>query len=667
MSYYTLSRAMAAIPHLPTLLGGAVRLGPPRPFDPSPVAIGWGRKRSYLWSARMAERWGIPCFALEDGFLRSVGLGRNDPPLSLVVDDLGIYFDATGPSRLEQLIAGHRETPASAARVAGLIAAWRGGRLSKYNHAREAAEVPPRPYVLVVDQTRGDSSIHYGLADAGSFRRMLEAAVDEHPDCAILLKVHPEVFAGYKQGHFEPLPAALAGRVQVLGRDVHAPGLLEHAEAVYTVTSQMGFEALLWGRPVRTFGMPFYAGWGLTGDDLAAPARRRPSSLVALAHAALVDYPRYLDPETGQRCQVEQVMAHLALQRRQRLRLPENLHVLGFSSPRRRMTAPFLAGAALHFHDTVADLPAGAPVLVWGQHPARREVPPETPVWTLEDGFLRSVGLGAEWTPPLSLALDPLGIYYDATRPSALENLLRDSLFDAALLARAARLRQGIVAAGLTKYNVGDTAWTRPADATRVILVPGQVEADASIRLGAPGIRSNLELLRAVRAEQPDAYIVYKPHPDVRSGLRRAGAGEAEAARHCDAVLGDVAMDALLPQVDEVHVLTSLAGFEALLRGKRVVTHGLPFYAGWGLTEDRCPAPRRGRRLSLDELVAGVLILYPVYVSRTSGRYTTPERALEELLAWRGEAAPGPWQRCRRGLLRRLLGWRNRLRGERRA
>jgi capsular polysaccharide export protein len=111
-------------------------------------------------------------------------------------------------------------------------------------------------------------------------------------------------------------------------------------------------------------------------------------------------------------------------------------------------------------------------------------------------------------------------------------------------------------------------------------------------------------------------------------------------------VVVDVSMGELLPQVDEVHTLTSLAGFEALLRGKKVVCHGQPFYAGWGRTEDREPVARRTRRLTLDELVAGTLILYPTYVSRTTGRFTTAERALAELLAWR-QAGPGslPWWR----------------------
>ena len=97
--------------------------------------------------------------------------------------------------------------------------------------------------------------------------------------------------------------------------------------------------------------------------------------------------------------------------------------------------------------------------------------------------------------------------------------------------------------------------------------------------------------------------------------------------------------------------------FEALLRGKTVVCHGQPFYAGWGLTTDRVATERRGRGLSLDELVAGTLLLYPVYVSRVSGRFTTAERALEELLSWRAESMTPqtPWSRFRHWSLRRAL------------
>ena len=113
-------------------------------------------------------------------------------------------------------------------------------------------------------------------------------------------------------------------------------------------------------------------------------------------------------------------------------------------------------------------------------------------------------------------------------------------------------------------------------------------------------------------------------------------------------------MATLLDAVDEVHVLTSLAGFEALLRGRQVVCHGMPFYAGWGLTRDALRCDRRHRALSIDELVAGALILYPTYVSRVTGRHASPEDILRELADWRASAksAPGGWRVALRWLLR---------------
>jgi capsular polysaccharide export protein len=202
-------------------------------------------------------------------------------------------------------------------------------------------------------------------------------------------------------------------------------------------------------------------------------------------------------------------------------------------------------------------------------------------------------------------------------------------------LERAARLRGRLVEGAITKYNLSAPAWRRPAAARRVVLVVGQVESDASIRLGAPGLRGNLALLEAVRQAEPGAYLVYKPHPDVVAGLCREGKGEDRAAQACDEVLVEASIQQLFTQIDALHVLTSIAGFEALLRGLEVHTWGLPFYAGWGLTHDRLQCQRRGRQLELDALVHAALIDYPRYVSRHSGLFIEPEQAIEELLAWR--------------------------------
>ena len=267
-------------------------------------------------------------------------------------------------------------------------------------------------------------------------------------------------------------------------------------------------------------------------------------------------------------------------------------------------------------------------------------------IWRMEDGFLRSVGLGSDFVVPASLVLDRQGIYFDPTRPSDLETILQTSEFSPDELRRAASLRESIVSAALSKYNFAQTRapLARPATDKRVLLVPGQVEDDASIRLGCRDIRTNEGLLAQVRADHPDAYIVFKPHPDLLSENRKAGVLSVERMRElADQVVTDHPLPECLAIADEVHTMTSLVGFEALLRGLPVATYGCPFYAGWGLTRDRHPVARRTRALSLDMLVVGTLIRYPLYLSRETGALTTPEVVIEELrgeLHQRGGARP---------------------------
>ncbi|WP_454721045.1 MULTISPECIES: capsular polysaccharide biosynthesis protein [Cupriavidus] len=609
----------------------------------------WGRRPSAGLAEAYARKHAIARFLrLEDGFLRSLSPGPRAISCSLVRDDLGIYYDAGAPSRLEQMAV----LPLNAAergRAAALISAWCRASVSKYNHAPDPLVLPRTPYVLVIDQTAGDASVRYGRADADSFARMLDAALRSYPDCDVLVKEHPEVAAGGKRGYLGALlDADCHPRVRRLREDVHVVPLLREATAVFTVTSQVGFEALLHGRPVHTFGMPFYAGWGLTADALPAPPRRRPVPLAQLAFAALVRYTRYVEPQSGRRCEAEAAIEYLALQRRMRHALPACVHAVGFSRWKRPILRDFVAGSTVRFHRALHSVPPGATVLRWGRggHPAR----PDMTTITVEDGFLRSVGLGAHLVRPVSWVFDRSGIYYDAGSPSDLERLLGKADFDAALLRRARALRESIVRQRLTKYNVGQGEWARPAGPRRVVLAVGQVENDASLRFGAPGIRTNRELLLAARMSEPGAYLIYKPHPDVMAGLRGSRTAEAALGRLCDEVVAGYPMHQLIDAVDAVHVLTSLAGFEALLRGKPVTAHGAPFYAGWGLTEDRCAMPRRRRTLSLDMLAAGALIAYPRYVLRGAETgFVAPEQVVTQMQTWR-EIPASRWQASLRRL-----------------
>lgn len=323
--------------------------------------------------------------------------------------------------------------------------------------------------------------------------------------------------------------------------------------------------------------------------------------------------------------------------------------LFGISRWKRRRIRQFLPGSPDVVFQARPTEGGAAAVVAWPSRadlPALEEVYGPGQVWRIEDGFIRSAGLGAALVQPCSIILDRRGIYYDPDRPSDLEHLLQHADFDDRLLERATALIATIRARGTTKYNLRGTPVSLPEGRPR-ILIAGQVADDLSIAAGG-GAMDFAAIAAMVRAQNPDAMIVYKPHPDVVAGLRRGEWHAPAIAANVDLIVTDGDTNDLLEQVDIVHVRSSLLGFEALLRGKQVFVHGGPFYAGWGLTRDSLGFERRGRQRTLEELVAAALILYPLYVDPDRGLPCSPEHLLAAL-------ADAPPRSALRNLFARLV------------
>ena len=410
----------------------------------------------------------------------------------------------------------------------------------------------------------------------------------------------------------------------------------------------MGFEALLCGKPLTTFGLPWYAGWGVSDDRhpeinrLVQTQRRATRNLLQLFAAAYLQYSRYLNPNAGEAGSLFDVIDYLATVKRKNDKLRGELYCVGMSLWKRAVAKPFfnVPSCRLKFISSIQKL-AGvklsddARILAWGNGKeaiVRFAEQHHIPLLRMEDGFIRSVGLGSNLVPPLSLVTDDMGIYFNAETPSRLEHILQNQNFDDQDFQTALKLQKMLTENRISKYNVGSSDFTAPSTDKTVILVPGQVEDDASIRYGSPQIYRNLDLLRTVRERNPDAYIIYKPHPDVVSGNRIGHISPEDTARYADQTAEQADILTCLQHADEVHTMTSLTGFEALLRGKKVSCYGLPFYAGWGLTQDLLPIPRRSRRLELWQLIAGTLIHYPDYIHPETHQAINAETAAQILI-----------------------------------
>ncbi|HEX4506123.1 MAG TPA: hypothetical protein VH722_10370 [Alphaproteobacteria bacterium] len=495
------------------------------------------------------------------------------------------------------------------------------------------------------------------LGDA--FERMIAAAVSEHAEENVALlapadasKTTDEILARLAAGH----------GMRLIARPVDAWSLIDGLVSLYTVDDDLGFLALLTGVKVRCFGNPFYAGYGLTEDDPAVPQRPAKRSREELFAAACLAATTYTDPYSKAVSSFEEACATLADWRRVNDVNRGIAVCMGMSFWKQERIADVLRSStgAPEFHKTTeaaiaAAKQRGGAIAVWAARepadlaPAASEA--GVPIVRIEDGFVRSVGLGADFTQAASIVLDRTGIYFDPAKPSDLENLLQTTIFDAGLVKRAARLIDTLVARGITKYNTG--AGMPDVDVPpgrRTLFVPGQVQDDRSVATGGAGIYRNIDLLQRVRTLNPDAFIIYKPHPDVDAGHRVGAIPEDEARRYADRIIRGVSTAAIIPAVDEIHTLTSLAGFEALIRRRKVVTYGQPFYSGWGLTTDLAPVERRKRNLSLEELIAGSLVLYPRYFDPVTRLSCGPEVLIERL------SHPELWRPGALVVLRRLQG-----------
>lgn len=675
--------------------GGLGKIG--RYGDVDAFAI-WGIRASKTKGelSIMARALNRELIIIEDGFVRSIQIGLSgEPGLAVLLDDATAYYDATRASQLEQVLNGEsRLTTQEVARARRLIARIHQTKVTKYNFAPYTelkVGRPGRPKILLVDQRFGDQSVTSGLADERSFALMLETAMSFADTHDILVKTHPDRNIGGKEGYFtDDVLARYAGSPDLflVEQDMNPFSAIDVCEKVFVVTSGMGFEALIAGREVWCFGAPFYSNWGATIDMVRVQRREARRSVEEIFHFSYLVASRYYSPDLGRRCELEELVDYIVgarpftidpamvdanvrhggssrtrgMPRRkarqegsvatavaESLAPPTTTVAVGFSKWKRRFLPSYFPDRRFVFLEPdqaiedvreFQNLTAKPEIMVWGIKSlpgmqalaARRGLK----VCRVEDGFLRSVGLGSEYRRPYSLCLDYTGIYFDATRPSDLERILQTYDFhrDERLMEVARLAIEHLVRSGLSKYNfprdVEPEAVYGPKKRKRVLVV-GQVEDDASILLGAPKGITNNDLVRLARSENPGAQVIYKIHPDVLAQKRASFSDPADVRDLCEVVATRMPLADALHQVDHVYTITSLAGFEALVHGAKVTAVGAPFYTGWGLADERMRVERRGRTLSLEEVFAAAYLLYPTYFEPATGARITLDETLDRI------------------------------------
>lgn len=256
-----------------------------------------------------------------DSFLRSIDTMANDKAeekyvkgISFTFDDLTSYFDATQPSRMELLLNDKNLviTEEQRQRARRCIDRIIETHLTKYNHQPiYEPEIGRKGVkkVLVVDQSYGDMSILKGWGSDETFEKMLNKAIEENPEADIIVKTHPDTMTGNRGGYYTGLKQH--DNIYTQTTPINPISLIKYVDKVYVCSTQFGFEALMCGKEVHVFGMPFYAGWGLTIDDQKCERRTNTRTLEEMFYIAYIMYSYYVNPETKAPCEIEDAMDYL--------------------------------------------------------------------------------------------------------------------------------------------------------------------------------------------------------------------------------------------------------------------------------------------------------------------------------------------------------------------
>ena len=282
---------------------------------------GFGRSWSNIVSALACARTGCLPVLCEDGFLRSADTWANKstPPqyrqgCSVIFDTRGFYFDATRTSTVELMLNDRSlvVTDEQRAEARRLIDRIVSAKLTKYNHQPIfTPEVgrPGRRKVLVIDQSYGDFAIRKGWGSDKTFADMLADAKRDNPDCDILVKTHPDTMTGSVLGYYDNVLEE--GNVFRVTMPINPYSLMEVVDKVYVCSTQLGLEALMAGKEVHVYGMPFYAGWGLTHDAQKKQSRTNKRTLEELFYIFYVLYTHWVDVTTGKPCGLDVAIDNL--------------------------------------------------------------------------------------------------------------------------------------------------------------------------------------------------------------------------------------------------------------------------------------------------------------------------------------------------------------------
>jgi capsular polysaccharide export protein len=589
-----------------------------------------------------------PILRLKDGIF--AGYSNKKPSYSFYYAfESDIYYNLKKESNIESLLRSHwnpTEEEWNTAHLAiQMINKYGITKFNDYPHIFESA-MGGVGYqnILLVDQPIDDESVILGNANEETFNDMLLYAFDNYQYANIYVKLHPDTIDGKKEGYLQKLLVKHGlndhPSIKVIDTHCNITSFFHFINDIFVVTSQVGFEALLRNKNVRCFGTPFYSGWGLTTDmqTLSYPKPQR--SLMDLFIALVLKHTLYLNPFTKKKGNILDLLEYISIQQRHTNRKNvafyntefieyKNIDIL-LNADRKNFSAITKSKQIpKHIDDFI----------VTDKKSTFQEVEPLKYRAFLSQGFLFANAVNPD--DVLSLIVDHNGPYYDHKAQSDLDYMLNhESYTDYEKLCAEQFLidLRGKFLMDMKNEDNGNILAEKQKSGKKVIFVPGQREEDDMTLVGGDiAIPSDYELLVAILQKVENSLIIYKPAPgskikklnDLGKGCLINLASLVKERQNHFVFEFDASISHCIDAADEVHLLNHTCGLEAIVKGKKVVTYGLPFFGGLGLTEDRQKFPRKKREISLEEFALSVYMLYPRYKLPNEEHFTSASNALK--------------------------------------
>ena len=381
--------------------------------------------------------------------------------------------------------------------------------------------------------------------------------------------------------------------------------------------------------------------------------RRGARSLEKLFYAVYLKYPLYLDPISQEQTDFWHIAHYLSRAARHVRDMSGTLYVFGMSyrsifhkergTPwKKKDLMPFLQteyNQVVFVHNADDAIKKGilqenhAKIVVWGyryQEDIQKILDQKIiPTIRIEDGFIRSFGLGKDFIPPFSLVFDKGNLYYNASDKNAsdVHHLLQEKPIP--YLEKIGNdILEAIRKDNITKYNIDHYCSVSFKTDKTILCVIGQVPNDASLQYGGlpEHIKNNTDLLKYARQHFPDHFILFKPHPDIMAG-HVEGEDLAQIEKYADKVDLDHSLTSLIDASDHILTMTSLAGLEAIIRHKKVTVLGKPFYKGYGFCEGE-----QQTNMSLAHFIYKIYCDYPLYIDGGKGAYGHAKSIISKIL-----------------------------------